>query len=111
MSKAAVETISGESLSRIVGAVVGLAGFATAVLAGMTTGNPGSVTLGRALICLIAGVVVGRLLGWGGEMAAKEYLERYREDHPEPDPPAALVRLKQKRDRHEQIVEEMKKSA
>jgi membrane protein DedA with SNARE-associated domain len=111
MSKAAVETISGESLSRVVGAVVGLAGFATAVLAGMATGNPGTVTLGRALLCLIIGVVVGRILGWGGEIASKEFLERYREEHPEPEPPAALVRLKQKRDRHELIVEEMKKSA
>lgn len=111
MSKPAVHTMSGESLSRVVGAVVGLAGFTTAILTGMAIGNPGAVTLGRSLLCLVVGVIVGRVLGWVGEVASQEFLVRYRGDHPEPAPPPALVRLKQKRDRHEQIVEEMKKSA
>lgn len=111
MHRKPVETKSGESLSRVIGAVVGLAGFTTAVLVGMSVGNPGTITIGRAILCLVVGVVVGRVLGWTGETAIEEYTEKYRNEHPEPPPPAALVRLKKKRDQHEQIVEEMKKAA
>jgi hypothetical protein len=68
-------------------------------------------TLGRGLLCMIACAIVGRLLGSAGAVAAGEFIERYKADRPPPQPPSELVALQDRRDRHKQIVEEMKRAA
>jgi len=73
-------------LSRLIAAVMGLSSFALAVLAGMVAGNPGVVTLLRALVCMAAGFAVGHVLGWAAAVAASEYLKSYREARPIADP-------------------------
>lgn len=104
-------TISGESVPRVVGGVLGLTGFSTALFVGMLIGNPAITTLWRGLLCMIACAFIGRLLGWAGAVATGEFVERYIASHPSPEPPAELVDLQERRNRHKQIVDEMKRAA
>lgn len=104
-------TLSGEPVSRVVGGVLGLTGFSTALFVGMAIGNPPVITLGRGLLCMLACGIVGRVLGWAGAVATTEFLERYRAERPKPQPPAELIELQERRNRHKQIVEEMKRAA
>jgi hypothetical protein len=90
---------------------MGLSGFATVVFIGLLAGNDPVTTLGRGLICMVICNLVGRLLGHMGARSAAEFIERYKVEHPVPQPPAELVRLQGRRDRHKEIVEEMKRAA
>lgn len=90
---------------------MGLTGFSAAVFVGILAGNPGVTTLGRALLCMLACTLVGRLLGSMGATAAGEFVDRYKSEHPAPNPPARLVELQDRRNRHNQIVDEMKRAA
>lgn len=104
-------TISGERITRISGALLALSGFATALLVGVVVSNPGPTALFRAIGCMVGCLFVGRVIGWAGGIAVGDHVRAYRESHPEPSPPAELVRLKGRHDRHNQIVEEMKRAS
>lgn len=111
LSQTKTLTISGEPIPRVIGGVLGLTGFSTALFVGMAIGNPAITTLGRGLLCMIACYMVGRILGSMGATAAGEFLTKYKADRPPPEPPAELLELQDRRDRHKRIVEEMKKAA
>ncbi len=98
-------------MSRVVGGILGLTGFSTALFIGMAAGNPAITTLARGLVCMIVCCIVGRMLGSVGAVAVGEYLEKYRADRPAPEPPSELVELQDRRNRHKQIVEELKRAA
>jgi hypothetical protein len=104
-------TISGEPIPRVVGGILGLTGFSTALFIGMAAGNPATTTLGRGLLSMIVCYIVGRMLGSMGSAAVGEYIEKYKADRPAPEPPSELVELQNQRNRHKQIVEEMKRAA
>ena len=102
---------TGEPIPRTSGAILGLAGFATATLVGMIAGNPGSITIMRGLVCMIACVIIGRLIGWAGEISAREHVTEYIDDNPSPETPEQLLRLQERRNRHKAIVDEVKRGA
>lgn len=104
-------TLSGEPVPRVCGAVLGLAGFSTALLVGLVTGNPATNTLLRGLLCMAICVAVGRVIGWAGELATREFLDQFREANPEPQTPEELVRLQERRNRHKAIIDEVKRGA
>ncbi|MEM9372607.1 MAG: hypothetical protein AAGA55_03105 [Planctomycetota bacterium] len=104
-------TISGDTVPRVTGSVLGLAGFVTVLGSGLIEGNPAAATLGRGLVCLVICAVIGRLLGWAGLVAAGEVVERYRSEHPEPSMPEQLVRIQQKKAQHEDVVKKMQDAA
>lgn len=104
-------TISGDSVPRVTGSVLGLAGFMTVLIVGLIEGNPAPTTLARGLLCMLVCSVVGRLLGWAGLVAAGEVVERYRAENPPPSVPEQLLRLQDKRRQHEDVVEKMKQAA
>lgn len=109
--KEPIPTVCGEPMSRVVGGILGLTGFSTALLVGVLVGNPPLTTLTRGLICMVACAVVGRLLGSAGAIATGEFVRRYQQLHPLPHPPAELQGLQARRNRHKQIVDEMKRPA
>lgn len=90
---------------------MGLSAFATVVFIGLAAGNDPVTTLGRGLLCMVICNLVGRLLGHMGARSAAEFIEKYKADRPAPQPPAELVRLQNRRERHKEIVEEMKRAA
>ena len=49
--------------TRVIAAVVGLAGFAVALVAGLAADNPFNVVISRALIALVACTLTGQMLG------------------------------------------------
>lgn len=104
-------TLSGERTSRIAGALLALAGFATALLVGLVVSNPGPTAIARALGCMIACLFIGRALGWAGGIATGEFIRAYQKDHPPPRPPHELVRLKNRHDRHKQIADELARTS
>lgn len=101
----------GEPIPRTSGAILGLAGFATALMVGMVIGNPAHITLLRALLCMVVCVVVGRVIGWAGELAARDVVDQYIKDNPPPQTPEELVRLQDQRNRHKAIEDELKRGA
>lgn len=104
-------TISGEPIPRLIGGILGLTGFSTALFVGMVAGNPAVTTLGRGLLCMIVCYAIGRLLGSMGSVAVGELIENHKANRPIPEPPMELVELQDRRNRHKQIVEEMKRAA
>jgi hypothetical protein len=95
----------------MVGGIMGLTGFSAALFVGMAAGNPAVTTLGRGLLCMIICTLVGRLLGAMGATAVGEFIEKYKSEHPAPPPPSQLIELQDRRNRHKQIVDEMKRAA
>ncbi len=75
-----------EPPAKFIAAVLGLSSFATATLAGMIAGNPGTVTLLRAIPCTLAGYLLGWAVGKAAQTAAREYIDRYKLLHPIPEP-------------------------
>jgi len=106
-----VFSITSESVPRVCGSVLGLAGFVTVLLVGLIEGNPAPTILARGLLCMLACAVVGRLLGWAGMVASAEVIERFRAENTPPTTPEALLRLRDKKQRHEAVVEKMKQAA
>lgn len=90
---------------------MGLCAFAMVVFIGLVAGNDPVTTLGRALIGMVACSFVGRLIGHMGARSAAEFIDRYKAERPAPQPPAELLRLQSQRDRHKEIVAEMKRAA
>ncbi len=91
--------------------VLGLMGFMTAAVVGLMAGNPGLVVLTRALVAMFICTVVGRILGAAGEMCVREFVNRYKSDHPEPSKPQALVNIDMEHQAHDNMVKNMKKAA
>jgi len=91
------DQFGGERPARIVGGVLGLMGFVTALLVGLLNANPGLIIVTRALVALIVCCVIGRIIGRIGEICVEEFLMRYREENPIPGMPEALKRLYKKR--------------
>ena len=71
--------------AKLIAAVMGLSAFLAALIPGMIIGNPGVITLSRALLCMAVGYAVGRVLGWVAEVAAGEFLTAYQESRPLPE--------------------------
>ncbi len=96
--------------ARLVSGVLGLMGFVTACFVGLMAGNPGVVVLSRALIAMLICVVVGRLLGIIGETCVREYVTRYKTEHPRPSKPHQLVELEREKHDHQEVVDSLKKA-
>lgn len=58
------------------GAQIGLLAFAVAVVAGLWAGNSATVILTRALLAMLAGVLIGQLAGWAGKTILREHFQR-----------------------------------
>ncbi|MFK7758808.1 MAG: hypothetical protein AB8C13_02545 [Phycisphaerales bacterium] len=97
--------------AKVISSIMGLMGFATSLVLGLLAGNPGLVILGRAMLMLAICTVIGRILGTVGEMCVREFLNKYKSDHPTPVLPEQLARLYADRAREESIRERMRKSA
>ena len=59
--------------------------FAVAVIAGLASGNPGSLVLGRSLIALIVAQAVGMAAGALLAHVGEEHLRMYEAARPIPD--------------------------
>lgn len=59
-------------MPRFVGAATGLLVFAGMILRGCLAGNSVETILGRALVGLFAGVVLGTFVGWAARKALEE---------------------------------------
>lgn len=74
-----------ESISRVISGSFALTGFSVAVAIGLGASNPTSIILLRAIVCMIACMIVGRLVGFIAEAIVKEHLDGHRERNPIPD--------------------------
>lgn len=68
--------------TKTIGAVLGLAGFVIAVVAGMAAGNEASTTLLRAIVALVGCNAVGLLIGAAGERVIREHIIDYQSLNP-----------------------------
>ena len=60
-------------MDRIIGGVSGLAAFAAVIAVGLSKGLPFTVAVARALLAMVLGYLVGRLIfGWPGLSIARE---------------------------------------
>lgn len=71
--------------TKTIGAVLGLAGFVIAILAGMAAGNDAATVLLRALGALVVCNVVGLALGAVGERVIQEHISDYQKSNPVED--------------------------
>lgn len=80
-----------ESLPKMIAAVLSLAGFAIACIAGLAAGAEPIGVLWNALVAMAACMVVGLGLGLAADSVVREYVRAYRDAHPlgrGPRPPA-----------------------
>ena len=96
--------------TKLISGVLGLMGFATASLVGLVAGNPGLVIIVRALLAMLICSVVGRILGWVGEICVREFVTKYKHDRPQPEKPKELVDLDRAQKAHKSVVERMNKA-
>ena len=71
--------------TRTIGAVLALAGFVIAILAGMAAGNEAATILLRALAALVVCNAVGLALGAAGERVIQEHISDYQKSNPVED--------------------------
>lgn len=64
--------------TKVIAAVLGLAAFAIAVVAGMGAGNDASTVLARALGFMVLCYLIGLAVGHIGERTVEEHLAAYR---------------------------------
>lgn len=62
---------------RTIAACLGLTAFAIAVVAGLLANNPAGTVLGRAILALFIGQVVGVLIGHVGTRVVEDQLRAY----------------------------------
>ncbi|MBL8761527.1 MAG: hypothetical protein JNL50_09515 [Phycisphaerae bacterium] len=67
---------------RTIAACLGLTAFAVAVAAGLLTGNPAGVVLGRALLALVVGQMLGVVIGQVGTRVVEDQLRAYVSSNP-----------------------------
>ncbi len=97
--------------SRVISSVLGLMGFFTACLVGLSVGNPGSIILVRAMLALAVCAVIGRVIGTVGEVCVREFVVKYKADRPMPEMPEELQELYDTQARDEALRDRMKQSA
>lgn len=67
--------------TKVVAATMGLAGFAVAVVAGISADNPTDEVLWRAMVSMVVCHIVGLVIGAAGERAALEAIAAHERDH------------------------------
>jgi hypothetical protein len=73
--------------TKLVGATFGLCGFAVAIIAGLSAGNPSDNVLAGALLSMIVCQGTGLVAGAIGERAVREHMNKHRQAHPLPGAP------------------------
>jgi hypothetical protein len=68
-----------EGMTRTTGACLGLLAFSTAILAGVSIGNPVATTLSRALWAMVAFYILGAVLGHVAMRVIDEYAVQQNE--------------------------------
>lgn len=68
--------------TRIIGACLGLTGFAVAIVAGLAADNPADEILGRALLSMLGCQLAGLAIGCVAERAIEERAASHRALHP-----------------------------
>lgn len=67
---------------RTIAACLALTAFAVAVAAGLLAHNPAGLVLGRALIAMVVGKVIGLLIGLVGTRVVEDQLRAYVSSNP-----------------------------
>lgn len=65
----------GQRTSNIIGGLLGLTGFATAVVAGLAAGNPAGQVLIRALVSMLLCSLIGAILGGVAQHAVADHIK------------------------------------
>jgi len=68
--------------TRTIGALLGLAGFIVAILAGMAAGNEAGATILRALAALIVCNLIGLVIGAVGERVVQDHVSKHKQANP-----------------------------
>ena len=76
--------------TKVIGACLGLAGFAVAILAGLAADNPSDQILTRALLSMLGCQLIGLAIGAVAERTIDERLEAHRASNPMDDGAGAL---------------------
>ena len=69
------------SVTQLISVVLALCAFALALVAGLAAGNPADHIVGRAVVAMFIGQIVGALIGRAAQCVIDEHLERYRAEH------------------------------
>lgn len=72
------------TLSRVMAGCLAMAAFAVAIIAGLASGNPAVLVLGRALVAMILCYPVGFVVGIVCERVIEQHRDQYEQDHPVP---------------------------
>lgn len=72
--------------TRLIGACMGLGGFALAIVAGLVADNPTNQILIRAILSMLGCQLVGLAIGAVAEMAIDERSAAHRAAHPMDEP-------------------------
>lgn len=70
--------------AKVIAASCALSAFAVSVASGLMAGNPMETILGRALVCLVVGNVVGFVAGLLAERTIAEGVRVYQQSRPVP---------------------------
>ena len=67
---------------RIIATCFAFVAFATALVCGLTAGNPTGTIITRAIVAMVVCYIVGFILGTLGRHAIQEHVDQYKKDHP-----------------------------
>jgi len=67
---------------RTIAACLGLTAFAVAIAAGLLAHNPAGLVLGRALVALMVGQILGMVIGHVGTRVVEDQLRAYVSSNP-----------------------------
>lgn len=70
--------------ARMTASLLALAAFAIAIVMGIVADNSEITTLQRALLAMFCCYLLGYAVGWIGQRAAVEHVQRYKQSHPIP---------------------------
>jgi hypothetical protein len=59
-----------------IAAQIALLAFALAIVAGLAAGNSPATVLTRALIAMVAGMSIGKLVAWSSKLVLRDHLQR-----------------------------------
>ena len=71
--------------SKVIATCFALIGFSAAILVGSVSGNSTGTVLFRAMMVMLVGYPIGRLVGLVAQRTIEESIASYRTDHPIPD--------------------------
>ena len=83
--------------SKTVSGVLGLAAFAVACLGGLAARDTPDVILLQAIIAMLIGAVLGRIIGAMGAQGMREHVERHIASNPPAEEPQELLDLREAR--------------